>query len=304
MFDGDSFKKIKRAKFDDIPYRDKLTAVWFELLDLAAKCNQDGKLINKDLIAYNTFEDIAALIDRDTKEVELCLAFFQNDKMIEIADDIYAITNWDIYQNTVGLDKIREDTKNRVQNYRERQKNEGSKLLQCESNAFVTRYKRVTSRYSNVTVTRQNKNKNIDKDIDIDSYNQSVCQSINQSVNQSERQTDGQTDGLIEKPSREEAFYLDCIQSRITEILKSEIGFASICRLKQIIQNLPDKIKINGGYVTRSEYYQRAFDLLRTAPKDADNRLSEAFCRIDNASDIKNKSAYTLAALYNLSDGT
>ena len=35
MFDGNSFKKIKRAKIGGVSYRDKLTAVWFELLDLA-----------------------------------------------------------------------------------------------------------------------------------------------------------------------------------------------------------------------------------------------------------------------------
>ena len=46
MFDGMSFKKIKRAKIGGESFRDKLTAVWFELMDLAGKCNNDGALVN------------------------------------------------------------------------------------------------------------------------------------------------------------------------------------------------------------------------------------------------------------------
>ena len=33
MFDGESFKKIKKAKIGGESFRDKLTAVWFELMD-------------------------------------------------------------------------------------------------------------------------------------------------------------------------------------------------------------------------------------------------------------------------------
>lgn len=46
MFDGESFKKIKRAKIGGESFRDKLTAVWFELMDLAGKCNHAGAFIN------------------------------------------------------------------------------------------------------------------------------------------------------------------------------------------------------------------------------------------------------------------
>ena len=35
MFDGESFKRIKKAKIGGLEFRDKLTAVWFELMDLA-----------------------------------------------------------------------------------------------------------------------------------------------------------------------------------------------------------------------------------------------------------------------------
>ena len=126
MFDGDSFKRIKRAKIGGERYRDKLTAVWFELLELAGRCNQGGRFISARGIPYSTIEDIAIQIDRDTDELELCMNFFINDGMIEIVDDIYGLTNWCEYQNLEGLDAIREQTRKRVAKHRENKQ----KLLQ------------------------------------------------------------------------------------------------------------------------------------------------------------------------------
>ena len=54
MFDGTSFKKIKRAKIDGVAdFRDKLTAVWFELLDLGAKVNNEGYFFNSYFFTFS-----------------------------------------------------------------------------------------------------------------------------------------------------------------------------------------------------------------------------------------------------------
>lgn len=120
MFDGNSFKKIKRAKIGGVAFRDKLTAVWFELLDLAGKSNANGYLIDNNEIPYQTFEDIAIMLDREEKEIELCMQFFINEKMVEIVDDIFCLTNFMQYQNQEGLDKIREQKRIRQARWRER----------------------------------------------------------------------------------------------------------------------------------------------------------------------------------------
>lgn len=120
MFDGNSFKKIKRAKIGGVSYRDKLTAVWFELMDLAGKCNSNGFLVENNEIAYSTFEDIATMLDRDEKEIELCMQFYINERMVEIIDDIYCLTNFLEYQNREGLEKIREQKRIRQAKWRER----------------------------------------------------------------------------------------------------------------------------------------------------------------------------------------
>lgn len=159
MFDGESFKKIKRAKIGGVSYRDKLTAVWFELLDLAAKSNHGGFLIDGNEIPYHTFDDIATMIDRDEKEVELCMGFFVRERMVEIIDDIYCLPNWAKYQSVDGLDKIREQ--NRLRKAKQREKNrqiQGNVLLDCESH--VTRH--VTGHADVTQPSFENKEKELD----------------------------------------------------------------------------------------------------------------------------------------------
>lgn len=122
MFDGASFKKIKRAKIEGVAdFRDKLTAVWFELLDLGAKVNNSGLFVN-DEIAYRSYEDIAIMLDRTDKEVELCMNWFIKENMITIINDVYSINNWLKYQNEDGLEKIRKQNRIRQANFRDRQK--------------------------------------------------------------------------------------------------------------------------------------------------------------------------------------
>lgn len=108
MFDGESFKKIKRARIGGEKFRDKLTAVWFELMDFAGKCNHHGAFINSREIPFVSMDDIAAMIDREPDELQLCMQFYINEGMVEIVDDVYMLANWTKYQNTEGLDKIRE----------------------------------------------------------------------------------------------------------------------------------------------------------------------------------------------------
>lgn len=158
MFDGNSFKRIKRAKIGGVSYRDKLTAVWFELLDLAGKSNANGYLMENE-IPYRSFEDIATMLDRDEKEIELCMQYFINERMIEIIDDVYCLSNFMKYQNHDGLEKIREQNRLRQAKYKKKQK-----LLASNVTDNVT---------ANVTVTDSNGielDKELEKEIDKDVF--------------------------------------------------------------------------------------------------------------------------------------
>ena len=133
MFDGNSFKRIKKAKIGGEKFRDKLTAIWFELMDLAGKCNAGGILAESQEIPFASLEDIAILIDRETEELELCMQFYIKNRMVTIIDDVYMLSNWSKYQNEDGLEKIREQTRKRVAKHRENQK-----LLSCNVTGNVT----------------------------------------------------------------------------------------------------------------------------------------------------------------------
>lgn len=122
MFDGMSFKKIKRAKIGGESYRDKLTAVWFELLDLAARCNHNGALVGTDGIPFTDLDEIAVQIDRDEDELKLCMTFYLKERMVAIVDDAYNISNWCVYQNIEGMDKIRESKRLAQARWRAKQK--------------------------------------------------------------------------------------------------------------------------------------------------------------------------------------
>ena len=122
MFDGESFKKIKRAKIAGESFRDKLTAIWFELMDFAGKCNHSGAFINAKEIPYTDLEDIATMIDREPEELQLCMAFYINEGMVEIIDDVYMLSNWSMYQNEAGLEKLREQRRIAQAKWRAKQK--------------------------------------------------------------------------------------------------------------------------------------------------------------------------------------
>ena len=155
MFDGESFKKIKKAKIGGESFRDKLTAVWFELMDFAGKCNHSGFLINSREIPFQSISDIAVMIDRSPEELELCMNFFINEGMVEIIDDMYLLSNWMVYQNEAGLEKIREQTRLRVKKHRARQAllegktEDGECNVTCNvTDALQNRYPLILTSYS------------------------------------------------------------------------------------------------------------------------------------------------------------
>ena len=166
MFDGMSFKKIKRAKIGGESFRDKLTAVWFELMDFAGKCNHNGAFIGPTEIPFTELSDIATMIDRDAEELELCMAFFVREGMVTIIDDVYCLSNWAEYQSSEEMAYIREQNRLRKQRQRARMKllSENS----CECHADVTGrsrdQERDSKRDSGVTVTLRDKEKDKDKE--------------------------------------------------------------------------------------------------------------------------------------------
>lgn len=116
IFDDEKIKII-----DTYPARDSVLVIWFKLLVLAGKSNNNGMLLMGNNIPYD-IEMLAAIFNRDTKEVEYALTLFQKFNMVETFDEVLAITNWQTHQNIDGMEKIRLDNKKRQQKYRDQKK--------------------------------------------------------------------------------------------------------------------------------------------------------------------------------------
>lgn len=125
----DIFNDEKMLLIEQLPEADSIMVCWFKLLCLAGTQNNDGVLMLNNRIAY-TDEMLAAVFRRPLQTVRLALATFEEFGMVEIVNGAICIPNWGKHQNIDGIDKVREQTRKRVNAYRNRQKQltEGSNV--------------------------------------------------------------------------------------------------------------------------------------------------------------------------------
>ena len=145
----DIFDNRKIKQIEQMPEGDSLIVIWLKLLVLAGSTNDQGLVYFTREIPY-TEQLLSNEFHRPLPIIQLALRTFQQFHMIEIVEDLIHISNWEKYQNIEGMDKIREQTRKRVANYREKQKLLGNAT-------------------SNVTVTQGNATDiDIDKDKELD----------------------------------------------------------------------------------------------------------------------------------------
>ena len=145
----DIFDDEKICLIDALPDPDAILVIWFKILTLAGKHNSNGLLMMTDKVHY-TDEMLATIFRRPLNTVRMAIGVFEQFGMIEIIDGIISLPNWEKHQNVDGMEKIKEQTRNRVAKYRKKQKNLA---------------------LGNVTVTHGNA---LDKDIDKDKDKNSV----------------------------------------------------------------------------------------------------------------------------------
>ena len=151
IFDDEKIKLI-----DSMPERDTILVIWLKLLTLAGKSNRSGYLLFSDNIPYDD-EMLSTLFNRPINSIRLAIGTFKKFGMIVVEHfsdsekEILYISNWEKHQNIDGMEKIKEQSRLRVERYRHKQK-----LLNNKKPCNVT---------SNVTVTQSNA---IDIDIDKD----------------------------------------------------------------------------------------------------------------------------------------
>jgi predicted phage replisome organizer len=149
MFDNRKIRHLRR-----LPEGNNIVLIWVMLLTMAGRCNSSGMIFLTENIPY-TPKMLADELDFEENTVKLALNALEQLNMIVANGNYFTIAGWEEYQNTIGMDKIREQNRIRQANYKAKQK-----LLQGNVTDNVT---------ANVTVTQPNApEKEIEKEIDID----------------------------------------------------------------------------------------------------------------------------------------
>lgn len=122
MFDDEKIKLIEQ-----MPDADTILIIWIKLLAQAGKTNSSGYIFLSENIPY-TEEMLATIFNRPLNTVRMALETFRQFGMIEIDDQSFIkISNWEKHQNIEGMERIRQQTRERVRRHREKKKLEQKK---------------------------------------------------------------------------------------------------------------------------------------------------------------------------------
>lgn len=125
----DMWNNRKIKQIETLPDGDTVLIIWLKLLTLAGNINDGGMVYFTKDIPFNE-QMLANEFGRPLETVKMALNVFEKFGMVELFDDMIYVSNWEKYQNTEGMERVREQTRKRVAAYRERQ------ALPC--NATVT----------------------------------------------------------------------------------------------------------------------------------------------------------------------
>lgn len=117
----DIFDDDKILMIESMPSADSIIVIWFKLLTLAGKQNNDGVFMMANKIAY-TDEMLAAIFRRDVNTVRMALGIFQQFGMIEIIDNVITIPNWGKHQTLDAYEKKKQRDRERMARKRAEQK--------------------------------------------------------------------------------------------------------------------------------------------------------------------------------------
>lgn len=151
----DIFDDEKIRYIETLPNGDTTIVIWFRLLCLAGKSNSNGLLMMTDRIAY-TDEMLASIFKRDIKVIQFAISTFEKLGMVELMDNRLYLTNWEKHQSIDKLEKIRENTRKRVANHRQ-------KHLEC--NVTVTLPVTQCNATEEEEELEQDKEKELEKDL-------------------------------------------------------------------------------------------------------------------------------------------
>lgn len=152
----DIFDDEKILMIETLPSADTILVIWFKLLALAGKSNNNGVFMMNNRIPY-TEDMLAAIFRRDDKVVKFALNTFEQFGMIEIIDSVITIPNWDKHQSLDAYEKKKERDRKLQAERREKQR----ALIEKSSDNRLTS----GDSSSDVAVSEEDKDKEKDKEL-------------------------------------------------------------------------------------------------------------------------------------------
>lgn len=167
----DIFDDEKILLIEGLPSSDEIIVIWFKLLILAGKQNNNGVFLMNERIPY-TDEMLATIFRRDINIVRLALKTFEQFGMLELVDNVITIPNWNKHQQLDSYEKKKQQDRERQKARRAEQKVLALGTKDVNKNSEGEK----KSRDSRVTVAGQSRdsrenvaeNRGLDKEEDID----------------------------------------------------------------------------------------------------------------------------------------
>lgn len=122
MFDNRKIKHIRR-----LPDGNNIVLIWIMLLTMAGRCNSGGKIFLTENIPYDT-KMLADELDFKENTVTVALKNLEQLNMIAVDNGFYTIVGWGEYQNVDGMDKVREQTRKRVAEFKKNKKSQAGNV--------------------------------------------------------------------------------------------------------------------------------------------------------------------------------
>ena len=117
MFDDRKIKAIRK-----LPEGNNMILIWVMLLSLAGRCNASGMIFLTENIPY-TNKMLSDELGFEESVICIALDTFERFGMISRDENLLiTINNWSKYQAVDGMNRVREQTRKRVENYRKRKK--------------------------------------------------------------------------------------------------------------------------------------------------------------------------------------
>ena len=129
------FDNRKIRQIECLPDGDGVIAIWFKILCLAGTVNDCGMIYMTKDIPY-TEQMLAVEFKRPLALIQMAMRVFEQFGMIEVVDEIIHVSNWEKYQNIEAMERIRDQTRQRVAAHRERKAlNEACNVTVTQCNA-------------------------------------------------------------------------------------------------------------------------------------------------------------------------